>query len=431
MEGFLPCTKSFWSDCQLCPWKAARHKIHRVRSKTTHGAFVGLKVHTLVAWIRKDSERLEEFTKSPDFLIGDGFNEVERQDIIDMVQRAFTSDPIVLSDTEAQTQQVEAFFSIDEKGRATKKDSGIWRGYLDRVVLRDDGSVVVDDLKTDRWPSDNVAERYSYVLGARCLFPNATVVRFGRHYLRTGSYVEWKYEFRDGKTHTCTETTPEGEKIKHGPFGQNPLLVYVKDFIAKIEKMEETPTPGPHCESWYGEPCQFLGNECPAAEELPAVIEQQITVITPATEAGVEVSKSELLRAIAGRQEGLVLTAADMGWAYSAFIQFQGFAKALEAAIKEWSRANGVFPVGETPYGWFTTTETEVDKPCALSEMLRTMTVAEVANVVSISKTSINTKIGKRKYPELREFLLSMAVTEVEGKPKFGAIKNEATDDSE
>jgi hypothetical protein len=418
MEGFLPFTKSFWGDVRQCPWKAYQHKVCRIKSKTTKGAWTGLAVHRITASIRKGESSLDQFLSDPDFFIDLELDPEDRQEIIDMVQRAFTSDPIVLTESEQQRVKVECYFAVDDRGHSCGKGSGIVHGYLDRLLLRDDGSVVVDDLKTDRWPSDNPAERICYVLGAKATYPEAIKFLFGRHYLRTGNYIEWNYEFKDGKkSHKLVEIDPSGRKTVHGPFPSNPLLIYVKDFIDKIEKMEAVPTPGPHCESWYGEPCQFLGNECPAAAELPAVVDDNL----PADPDGL--SPSGLLKAIAD-SENLPITKDQAGWAYSGAIQLEGFVKRLKKKIEAWSKANGTLTVGETEYGWFTTPETEVDKACALSEMLRTMTVEEIANVVSISKTSINTKIGKRKYPQLREFLLSMAVSEVDSKPKFGAIKN-------
>lgn len=448
MEGFLPCTKSFWSDCQQCPWKAFQHKVHKIKSRTTKGAWIGRATHSKVTNIRRGRLILDQFMADPAFFLDSRLLDVH-DEIAEMVQRAFTSDPIVLTETEKERVLYEQYFAIDDRAQPGKEhredyhdQESIWppptvtkknlresfaNGALDRLILRDNGSVIVDDLKTERGQSDNIFERILYVLGAKATYPGATVVTFGRHYLRTGTYVEWKYEFQNEKgKHTCIETTPEGEKITHGPFGQNPLLVYLKDFVTKIEQMEPRATPGPHCESWYGEPCQFLGNECPAAEELPAVIQTSLldTAEPPGPVDAETLCKSEFLKAIAQRREGFVLTKEQAAWAYSAFIQFQGFTKALEAAIKEWSRDNGTFRVGATDYGWFTVPENAVDRECALSEMLRSMTVEEIAGVISISKSSINTKISKRKYPELREFLLSMAVSEVDSKPKFGALKN-------
>jgi hypothetical protein len=120
MEDFGALTKSFDGSAELCPWAAAQFKIHGVKSISGRAARGGSSVHIPVAAIRNGLTTLDEYDKDPlRWMVGE-FTDDEHQAIIDMVHRAFNSDPIVLSDTEKGRVHIEKYLAIDAKGKLTR-----------------------------------------------------------------------------------------------------------------------------------------------------------------------------------------------------------------------------------------------------------------------------------------------------------------------
>ena len=419
MKGFLPATKSFYGDVKVCAWKGAQHRIHKVKSISGLAGTKGIRIHDIVAEIRRRNLSLEEFGSEPGPHMGtEPWTDDEQTEIIDMVHRAFTSDAACLSEEELGRAAIEEYFMLDVDGRLTSdRSKAFWSGITDRDVLRDDGTVLTDDLKTGWRKDPSPLERAAYIAAAMARHPEATKFRFGYHYLRSGEYEDYWYELRrDGDDIVVLEVGTDKE-ILEWRSTENPLIAYLKSVVNEISAMPEEPNPGPHCESWYGTPCQFLANGCPAGADVPAVIDAEVTA------GGPEVSSSEMLRSIADNPD-FVLTSEIAAWALAGTMQLKGFTKRVEDAVKEFSKAHGPIMVGGTKYSWFTTQEAKVNKPFALREMINVMGFEEAAEAINLSRTTI-AAISKRKYPDLRELLLDFAVEETEGKPRFGAIKNE------
>lgn len=215
MRDFGIASKSSLADGVLCPYHLGRIKVDKIKSHSNVYAGIGASVHQPVAAIRRGTITLDTYLLDPKFHLVGEFDIQDREDICDMVKRAFTSDPIVMTETEKQRVQIERYLAIDEKGRLTKgepepyhegalvdttiknKAKAIYHGVVDRILLRDDGSVMIDDLKTGHQPVDNPLERYGYVLLGKALYPKAMLITFAYHYLRTGRYVEWRYEWKN------------------------------------------------------------------------------------------------------------------------------------------------------------------------------------------------------------------------------------------
>ena len=422
MEGFATGSKSTYGDVDLCPFHAWMIKSKKAEKKTTIGGRRGRKQHGYVADIRLDKLDLDgalvKIASDPD--------EEDRETVSEVVHLGIANDPVKLSDAESKTLCIEKQFAMDGRGRTVGffDKKAILRGIIDRMFMMDNGIVRVDDLKGGWKEEENEKERYIYILGARSLYPRVDRFEFAYLWARSGNYPIWQFSYsKDG--HVLEELTPDGRLVSH-KFAKNPLLVYVESWNANIKAMEPIPKPGPHCESWYGEPCQFLGNECPLGSAMPEVIDN--AVIIPASVNGENEKKSisERLKEIVNAEDitALAIYPEEISIAYSGMVQFKAFTKALEKACEEWSRKYGPIQLGDSKYGWFTQAENEVDKEFVLGEMLRSdMTTEEIAKVASISKTSIDTKISKRRYGALRKSLLAIGVSEVGSKPKFGELK--------
>lgn len=208
-----------------------------------------------------------------------------------------------------------------------------------------------------------------------------------------------------------TETAPNGAKTDF----YTGLVEFIKDENALVAAMVPIPTPGPHCESWYGQPCQFLGNGCPRGAFLPALLDGQV-------QCEGQLTASEILKRMADEPD-FIVTKEMAEWAFAGLVQLEGFLKRLRARIEKESRRIGPIALGDTKYGWFITTENEVDKAFALKEMLQELTVEEIAKVISIGKSNIDRKISKKAHGELRETLLGLAVSIKKTRPTFGPIK--------
>lgn len=440
MDGFLPATKSFWADAHKCSWKACQHKVYGVPSESGVPALVGLAVHHVEAEIRQDHITLDEFLKDPlRFFDRSPFTDDETEDVIDMVETAVKTDPIILSPAEKERVLIEAYIAVDFDGRLTRGNpepyhvqagqtfdhientaEALFHGSMDRIILRDDGTVTVDDLKTGWEEVNNPLERYGYVLCAKVLYPDATRFEFGYHYLRTGGYERWIYEIPDGVIGKVMVTSPQGSNMPIHGNGYG-LLGMIQEMVGILSDMPCKATPGPHCESWYGSPCQFLGNKCPAGRSVPEVVGEVVS-IAEVVESLPGFSAFKTLQAIADDPK-FETTPELRSWALGGIMQLKGFLKRAEDRLKAIAKETGPIVVGDTPYGWFTSEENEVDKLQALDAMFRVMDIEDIAKTISISKTKLG-QIAKRKYGTLGADLVKLTVSRKQGKPKFGPITN-------
>ncbi len=403
-------SKSLFQSAHLCCWKADQHKNHGIRQISTPPGRRGLKADKNWKAIFKGKT---DFDTVETLLLED---KEDGEEVTELVQLAINCDPVHLNctDKERESAECEVPIGIDEHGKLTRNwDRMIYFGYLDRMLVRENGIGLVDDLKTGWKEDDFPLERHGYVLGFRAKHPDIKVVDFAYLYCRSGHYPTWRYEFK-AKDHVVI-TDPQGQEVGMRIAKQDPLLAFVKSAIETVKALPVVPTPGPHCDNWFGAPCQFQGNECPLANDTPLVVEHLLTG-QPSTSFAI----------LQGIIDGTITDKEAVEKAFAGAQQLEAWLKSLVCAIKDWAKERGLLQIGNDQYGWYSVPENEVDKVFALTEMLRSeMTIEDIAKVVSIAKTSLDKKISKRQFPQIREALLKFAVSEVDSKPKFGPIQRE------
>jgi hypothetical protein len=418
VDGFLPLTKSFLGDLASCPFHAWMKKAKRVKGEQTPGARRGTKVHDQREAILRGQKTLEEALVE----VYEDPIESDRDVVAWLLEASIMSDPVTLSKTEANTLEMEKSILIDRSGRQVKeRKEAVISMRLDRMFLRDNGAVRVDDLKNAWVYEDGLNERMIYALGARVCYPKATAVEFGQLWTRFTKYPLWRFEW--ASPNSVTIKHPDGRLEQYEQASGDPLLHYALDLITEVQAMDPIPRPGSHCSSWYGEPCQFIGKECPLSENVPALINETVDKAPVPN----EIAPGELLRGIVTGE--VPLTPELASWAFVGMTQFKGFVKQLKKALAEWSLIHGPITLGEQQFGWFTKEKRVVDKAFVLREMLDNgMTDEDIARVVSISKSGIK-RIGKRKYGSLQETLLEMGIEIREGDRTFGLLNDVEEED--
>jgi hypothetical protein len=409
-------SKSTLQSTRMCVWKTDQHKNRGIKSISSPAGQLG---NDSGKWWENVDSGKYDFEVAEQVIL-ETFPE-KGAEIVELVQNALNNDPFHLkaTDEERKTAAYQQWLAIDDHGKATKKRDEILGGYVDRIHRWANGVVNVTDFKSGWMEIDFPEERYYYVLLAMSKYPDAKQIEFAYLYGRTGKYELWLYDIKS--KNEIIETHPDGKHTTHR-FKENPFLFYARHALDKIRALEVIPNPGPHCESWFGAPCQFFGKECPLTQEnLPAAIEGAVDLV--------EGQKGETLAMLQGIIDGTVTDKALIEKAYAGHQQLAAWLKKLEKAIKGWSEKNGPIRIGESDYGWFTVPERVTDKVAALDEMLRSdMTIEEIAKVVSIAPTSIDKNISKRQHPMIREYLLKSVIDTVDSKPKFGPIKSELTE---
>lgn len=218
------------------------------------------------------------------------------------------------------------------------------------------------------------------------------------------------------------ETGPDRTKLAHR-FGEEPFLAYVKHAIAKLQRTPEDPTPGPHCQSWHGEPCQFVGTDCPAGKAVGEIAEETLGLPTKVGADETTLTAFALLSEIANNKE-FELTPELTSWALTGSLQMDGFLKKVMKRLKAEIRKTGPVPVGNVKYGWFTKKKSIVDKVFALKTMLRAKVPTEdIASAISLSRTSINDM--PKRLGSVRSILQRLAIREVDGNPEFGVLDSD------
>ncbi len=402
MDGCLPITKSFLADSALCPWKAWQHKALRVPSVSSPAAKIGTECHKLTAEIMKGEETLSGMTKKASTL-----------EVAELATRAVG---MMRATPPGHSDKIEQWFGVDNAGRPVgNREGAACHGFIDRVLLSDPYGLNphIEELKFGRQGSDFEAERHIYVKLIKAHgVPNLSWVSFNRIWVRQGKVDRFVYRFSGPRV----VVYHKGTEIGRWSGKPDALMEYILDAIQVVKDTPPTPTPGDHCESWYGEPCQFLGTECPLAEKVPAV-----------TVANID-NRAEVGKALALVLKGIPLDQIDKTTAELAttgLLQMKGLLKMGEGRIAERSKALGPLSVGNAQYGWHQRTKMEVDdKVWALQTMLDTMPIEYVAKAVNIGKTSLG-KISKKKYGSLRKALLGLALSYVRERPVFGKLPKE------
>lgn len=373
-----PLSKSGYANAMLCPYRANRLKHGRVLSQTSDIALTGIVLHYLLGSVLSEVNTLEEAIE---------MCSTEEEEIL--LKNSVANIPLEwIPDRQWLEFYLEYSFSTREVSTIRRKTGDIC-GYMDWVGRNFIGSLFVMDFKFGWVEGDDEFERFLYIFLASLLSDEPEPVTFYRFYGRTGNVQSYTYS---------------AEEII------NDIKPYLMTEVLRIQNMEPDPNPGEHCLSYYGQPCQFIAGECPAAESLPAIIEGKI-------------SNTETGKAFLSIVKGGELTRQNIPYVFGAAQQLQGACDKVLERIREFCKENGPVTIGSTNFGWQDKFSNIVDSEFVLKQMYDTnMGFADMAKAVNISKSSLQ-RIPKRKYGKLSEQLIKLAVSEVKTGEKFGVIK--------
>lgn len=374
MEGLFPLSKSTYGTWLICPRHVYNVKILKLSPGDRDTARVGRDVHD---WRAKILSGATDYESS--------LTAISDPEVTDLLAQAIAKSVY----TEIQDQKLEQHYQND-----------MVHGYIDRSGWINDKTLFVEDLKTGRWEKfDDIMERdiYSVLAWDNDAKPDTEAVLFVRYYCRSGNHHEFIYS---------KENIEEArERIAAG--------------VEDVRASEPTPKPGAHCVRWFGgDPCAFHGTEhCPLAADVPALVDAAMPIEMQA----IGQAFMSIYRGL--RQEDIDPSIASL--ALQGVHQIEAAANIVESALKEWSDENGPIDVGDDRYGWQSVSDYEVDKIFALEAMLSSkMPIDEIARVINLSKTAIE-RISKRKYPNIRQSILDLAVTRNESsKRRFSRIKD-------
>ena len=272
----------------------------------------------------------------------------------------------------------------------------LFHGYIDRAG-RVNNRLFVEDLKTGRWENDDELERdlYSVLVWDAEATPDDNELTFVRFFCRSGNHHEFSY----------TRESIEDARER------------VLAAVEEVRGWEPDPIPGAHCLNWYGKPCEFHGTEnCPLAADVPALVDAAL----PVEMAAIGQAFMMIYKGFNGEIGPSIASLALQG-----VHQIEAAAKIVEEALKQWAEDNGPIAMGDDKFGWYGVSDYEVNKSFALQAMLASeMPIEEIAKTVNLSKTAIE-RISKRRYPDLRQSILDLAVSRSDGtKKRFGRIKD-------
>lgn len=308
----------------------------------------------------------------------------------------------------------ETFLALDRGGIRTgatgidRKTGGLVDGngkeffvcYLDRIGILDDGSILVEDMKTGREERDSEIERHACVAAAKAWAPQHTHFCFDYYYVRTGNRHRWEYIYESPTTVKIYGPGDENPTILADDI--NPLVAYLLRLEKAVRDADPIPTPGDHCENMYGDGCQFLGNGCSLEQQAEAYLNKPVPVKRVPTYRGIRKAAPEkgMWVAFWGIRRNLFpkpVPADIMGLAYQALQQVQGITKNVRKEILEWSKESGEFPVGEDVFAALPKSEVKItDKELAIKLLLVESSPETLARAVNISPSSLE-MLGKRR----------------------------------
>ncbi|MEJ2745289.1 MAG: hypothetical protein P8123_06340 [bacterium] len=297
---------------------------------------------------------------------------------------------------------------------------------LDYVVI--DGeyadTIWVFDLKTGFDETPSIPEMDIYALAVHDFWPNRNRIIFGYLFTRTLHSPRFSYWWPDKhRVHMLGPNNFQRDLISTD--GREPLRAKVQSYITEMEQSDARPTPGPHCEMMWGEPCQLLGNGCPISPDLAE------TFNAPMPEPEQELIAANIMRLPEEKRPGAAflllhhgypveqLPANVISYAYAGLMQVRGGASRVAADIRAWANAGRTFSVGKATYGMRPARVTDVEQALKLLAE-NDVPTEDLAKVVSLSKSSLE-KLPKRKYGQLGTQIADACVYYAEGK-EFGKL---------
>jgi hypothetical protein len=392
-----PLSKSSYKRFLTCPWKA--HAVKNLGFEESYGpaAAWGVEFHELIAKVLQKELTLEQ-----------ALPKARDDEMAAMLDRTL----ILLPNFRGKAEE---HVLVDKNGKRTdKEEKAIVHGYLDVMIQEDDETALVIDWKTGRWEQDDVFERHLYAgMLARAIFPKVRAIRFQLRFTRSGNILESIYTWED--KNNLHILAPDGsESTMYDVKG--PMNAWIAGIRNAIRQTKAEPRPGEWCVKNYGKKCDFNGNICPLSQNADKALEAFVMQKDP-------------IQALMAARNG-VITQSTAGLVYQAIGQMESVLENVKDAVKNWSKENGNFKVGDSEYGWFNRKVYSVDEAFALETLFEAgLSYAEIAKVVNLSKTSLG-RLSKRNYPELIE-ALQFAIDRKDGPPTFGAIKELPPDNGE
>ena len=141
------------------------------------------------------------------------------------------------------------------------KDVADFMGIID-VIWQKDNIVHILDWKTGGYEYDNPIERNWYAALAKAKYPWAKTVMFELYYVRTNRKLESTYLWGAKENVLCVKDPSREIDVQNKH--DNPLRIWVKEQCQNVELSDPIPNVGPHCRNWYGSPCFYLAEHCPA-----------------------------------------------------------------------------------------------------------------------------------------------------------------------
>lgn len=397
-----PLSKSTKSNFDVCPKRAWEFKCNGAEPIFSQPAANGQEVHSLwgKALVGGDPTEVATLASS--------------HEVADLLYRALLATPT----RKSVTTVFEQYITADRAGVLCELDDAWVHGYLDRIDHDVwENTAYVDDLKTGKVEKDDRDERHIYAgVLTKALYPDIERVIFTRIFARSGNCPAWTYTWERGR---LVVTGPLGDKEEFSSHADNPLIpLYLEVILQQIDQTEPDPRPGSHCINLYGQPCQFLGAECPGGLDLPEILKPTLPTQRNLGAAFLEVGRMGKSDIASASPE----VAAD---ALAAVLRLKAATKNVDEKIKAWASSNGDLVVDGDTYGWRETTKNEVNKTKVVETLMGLgFAPSEIAEIINVSFTSLS-RLSKRKHGDIRELLLASAVSEVAGAPSFGKIKED------
>ena len=352
-----------------CAWYAhARHNLG-YKVPAGHAAIIGRATHKPWAEYHSKAKSLEQIQTELDPEVAALFN------------MAVASDTLKLSDVLCE-------FKIE----AVLQDT-ILIAILDRLGFTALRELVIEDLKTQYTVTDDPFERHFYVYMGDRQFPSNRII-FTRLYARSGQRTIYTYE--KIKNHIFTVTHPDGatEEVD--------LEQFTLDTINTLKDTDPIPSVGPQCKNWFGDPCPFYQNLCPATS-------LEVSTVNAVIQSNSNL-EAEAARALLNASDPLKLPMETVSAALTGINKLKEGCRTVEKIIKNWSETHGDVITHDGVFRWQDIDSPEIDNSTALLHMfLNHVPIEDVARAVNISQTSLKKLPGK--YTELADEIISTAST--------------------
>ena len=371
-----PLSKSTEADIEKCPWRIHALKTLGFKKAESVSGNQGSLLHK----------------KRGDILCGKTTLEQALTEIDDTFAQRILRDSIInenipWNDSQVMEEYIELRLS-DGQCFFKPAGEGDFCGYIDRHGRDDWNNLFLEDYKSGVNEGLNRFEMESNsLLVHRAYGRPEEPITFYYYFGRSGNVVQHTY-------------TPEDLKV---------IETDIKMRIAEIKALDPIPTPGDHCSNWYGQPCQFLGNECPLSCDLPAI-------------TGDVLNRPQYGQAFMMALMGEPMDKTVARDAFIALQQLRGGVDKVASRLQEFTKTNGPIRLGQDLFGVFPKYENIVDKVAILKAFYdENLTFEDIARAINISMTSLKKLTGK-EFQDLRVKLLKEHVTTVQTGERFGKL---------